>query len=326
VQNAQNAPLEQTLRDRPDDLALWCSYGDWLLERGDARGELISLEQRHARARPADRDALEHQIAAVVAEHKKSWDAALPPGVTVLARRHGFATKVAVKWSDHAPVLIGQALREPFVTGLRIVPPPGPDNRREVDDWDENYARARMEGREVDFSRLSTVDAGALATLDLGRLSGLDLSYLRIGALGAQALAVSGFFRAQGSGATSLPAPAAAGRIEELDLRYSFVGDAGLAAIAASPVFSGVRRLHLQSNALSGAGVRSLHGFGRLEELDLRYNQIGAEGAQALAEAPFAGSLRRLLLYRSDVCDDGVSLLASAPRLPLALRSYWRSA
>jgi uncharacterized protein (TIGR02996 family) len=49
----QAAALEQTLRDHPDDLAAWRAYGEWLVERGDARGELIRLEQRHARTRAA---------------------------------------------------------------------------------------------------------------------------------------------------------------------------------------------------------------------------------------------------------------------------------
>jgi uncharacterized protein (TIGR02996 family) len=28
----------------PDDLALWTTYADWLLDRGDMRGKLINLE------------------------------------------------------------------------------------------------------------------------------------------------------------------------------------------------------------------------------------------------------------------------------------------
>ena len=324
----QAAALEQTLRDQPDDLAAWRAYGEWLQERGDVRGELIGLEQRHARTRPADRDGLEDQIAALVAEHQKSWDAALPPEVTVLARRHGFATKVAVQWSDDAPVVIEKVLRAPFVTGLRIGPTPEMDDDDDYGNYDDEDL---YRGRKVDVSQHPQhplVDAGALATLSLSRLTELDLSYLRIGALGAQALAVSAYFRAQASDAITLtpPAPPAPpGRIEELDLRYCFVGDSGLAALATSPCFAGVRRLHLQSNALTAAGMRSLHAFGHLEELDLRYNEIGPKGARALLAAPFAGSLRRLLLYRVDVSNSGVKLLASASHLPPALRSYWRS-
>ncbi|MBC6466473.1 TIGR02996 domain-containing protein [Actinomadura alba] len=309
------AALEQTLRDQPDDPASWRVYGDWLTEQGDARGALIGLEQRHARARPTDREALEHEIAALVKEHRQSWDAALPPGATVLARRYGFATKVAVEWSDSAPVLIEQALRAPFVTALRIAPAANDD---------EAYWDGDPDGAEEPTPSPS-IDTGVLATLNLGRLVELDLSYLRIGAIGAEALAVSTYFRFEASDAKDFGASTAMGRTEALDLRYSRVGDAGLAALAASPGFSGVRRLHLQRNLLAAEGMRALRRFENLTELDLRYNEIGAEGVEALLEAPFIGSLRRLLLNRADVGDAGAKMLACAPRLPPALRSYWRN-
>jgi hypothetical protein len=150
---------------------------------------------------------------------------------------------------------------------------------------------------------------GAFADLDFGGIRELDLSYFRIGDPGAEALAA----------ATS------AGRIETLDLRYCGIGSDGAAALAASGKFGNVRRLHFQHNRLTGDGVRTLAGFERLEELDLRYNRIGPDGAQALIEAPFAGSLKRLLLYRQDLSDAGVKILATAPQLPTALRSFWRS-
>ncbi|GAA4636686.1 hypothetical protein GCM10023196_087420 [Actinoallomurus vinaceus] len=305
------AALEQTLRDHPDDLASWRAYADGFLEQGDARGELIKLAQRHAQARPADRDALEHEMGALVKEHRRSWDAALPPGATVLARRHGFATKVAVEWSDSAPVLIEQVMRAPFVTALRIAP--AADESEEY--WEEDV------DEEPEPTPAPDLDTGALATLNIGRLVELDLSYLRIGAIGAEALAVSTYFRLEASDTAST----ATRRLEALDLRYARIGDAGLAALAAPPFFSGVRRLHLQRNLLTAEGMRALHRFEGLAELDLRYNDIGAEGAQALLEAPFIGSLRRLQLYRADVGDDGAKMLASAQELPPALRSYWRS-
>lgn len=297
------------LRDHPDDLASWSAYGEWLTEQGDARGALIELEQRRARARAADRGALDREIAAFVRTHTKSWDAALPPGVTAVERRYGFATKIAVTWSDDdAPMVIAQAVRDPFVTALRIAP----------DDHDEE--QLRLDSGWNDTLPLSVEDPGVLATLDIGRLVELDLSYLRIGALGGKALAVSAYLRAENSDAI-----AATGRIETLDLRYGALGDDGVAALAGSRSFGGVRRLCLQNNGLTAAGVRALHGFARLEELDLRYNEIGEEGAEALLAAPFAGSLRRLLLYRTDVGDGGAKALAQAPQLPPVLRSFWRS-
>lgn len=296
--------LEQTLRERPDDEASWGAYGGRLREQGDARGELIRLEQRHAHARPADRDELKRRIDLLVGTHQQNWDTELPPGVTVRERRYGFALKVAVEWSEQAPTLIEQALRGRLVTGLRI----GPSDQAE--EADEDYYNDEPDFDEDDVPLPPPPhEAGALADLDFGGLTELSLSYFRIGDPGAEALAA----------ATSK------GRIETLDLRYCGIGDRGVAAFGASPNFRNVRRLHLQCNRLTAEGVRALERFERLEELDLRYNRIGADGAQALVEAPFVGSLKRLLLYREDVSDAGVQKLAYAPQLPTALRSFWRS-
>lgn len=296
----QARDLEQTLRDHPGDLAAWRRYGDLLLERGDARGALVRLEQRLAHAGAAGREALEREIHTLVHQHGRAWDAGLPPGVTVLERRYGFAVKVAVEWSDDAPELIKQALRERFVTALRIGPAAGGgDERDEEDMYDDDGVPLPP----------PPVKAGALAALDLGTVTELDLSYLRIGDVGGMALGAS----------VSL------GRIETLDLRYCFIGDTGLAALAASPYLGPVRRLHLQSNGLTGVGMLPLGRLEGLTELDLRYNRIGEEGVDHLLAAPFTGSLRRLLLHRSDVGDAGVGKLAHAPQLPPAMRSYWRS-
>lgn len=238
-----------------------------------------------------------------------------PAGVTVLDRRDGFATKVAVEWSDAAPVLIEQALRGPHVTALRITTP-------DVGDDDYEYWEDDLDA-DGEPTPSASVDTGALATLDLGRLTELDLSYLRIGALGAKALAVSAYLRAE---AADIGTAAPGRRLEALDLRYCRIGNTGLEALAASPLFGGVRRLRLQRNVIGEKGMPSLHRFENLTELDLRYNEIGAEGARALIDAPFTPSLKRLYLYREDVGDEGAALLAQAPRLPSALRSYWRSA
>ncbi|BDM74124.1 hypothetical protein HEK616_76110 (plasmid) [Streptomyces nigrescens] len=293
--------LEQRLREHPDDVAAWRAYADALHERGDVRGKLIEWERRSRVAGSAEREQLASKIQLLSEKHQDSWDAELPSGVSVEARRHGFATKVAVDWSDEAPALIAEALQGPFVTALRIKAgddPEGEEWGHEEEHWDENGPLMPP-----------PIEADGLASVDLGRLSALDLSYFRMGDPGAEALAA-----ATGSG-----------RIETLDLRYCAIGDSGLAALIASPQFAAVRRLHLQCNAVTAEGVRSLSGLTNLIELDLRYNDIGEDGADALLSAPFIGSLQRLLLYRDDVSEAGVQKLASAPQLPTTLRSYWRS-
>jgi uncharacterized protein (TIGR02996 family) len=293
--------LEQALREHPDDAVAWLVYGDWLLEHHDVRGTLIQLEHRHAQARAADGPALQREIDALVKQHQASWKAALPRGVTPMTQRYGFATKVSVTWSERAPALIEQALRERFVTALRIVPPPR-DDGDDLDDEEE----LDDDGMPVPPAPL---EIRPLAALDLSRLTALDLSYVHIGAAGAKAVAASSTL----------------GRLAALDLRYCRISDQGLAALAAAPLAGSVRRLHLQRNHLTAAGAKLLQRFGRLVELDLRYNDLGAGGAKALLAAPFIGSLTRLGLNLTDISSAGAKVLAGASQLSPALRSYWRS-
>ncbi|MGW1996800.1 hypothetical protein [Embleya sp. NPDC001921] len=301
----RETPLEQLLRADSNDLAAWRAYSHVLRERGDARGRLIELELRLAHeVREDRREALRTEIDRLTKEHEGGWDAELPEGVQAVARLYGFATKVAVTWPPETPARTAEALRGRFVTALRIRPGTAAEEA-DAEYWSD----------EPDFDDDNLPlpppphDPGALADLDLGRIRELDLSYFRVGDPGAAALA----------------AAASAKTIETLDLRYCGIGDNGAVELARSGNFGNLRRLHLQHNRITGEGVRALAGLDRLEELDLRYNRIGADGVQALIEAPFAGSLTRLLLHRRDVSDAGAQMLASASRLPTALRSLWRS-
>ncbi|GCD95622.1 hypothetical protein EHYA_03297 [Embleya hyalina] len=297
--------MERILCADPGDLGTWRAYGELLRERGDARGRLIELDLRLAREDRDDRRrALSAEIELLTQEHRERWDAELPAGVQAVARVHGFATKVAVAWEPEAPARIAEALTSRLVTGLRIRPGSA------AEEADAEYLSDAPDFDEHDMPLPPPPhEADALADLDFGGIRELDLSY----------------FRFADPGARHLAAATSGGRIDTLDLRYCGIGDDGVAALAASPIFADVRRLHLQHNRLTGAGVRELTRFARLRELDLRYNRIGADGARALAEAPFAGSLRRLLAHRQDVSDAGVRILASATGLPSALRSFWRS-
>jgi uncharacterized protein (TIGR02996 family) len=304
LHGVQATAVEEALRARPDDLTLWCDYSDSLLEQGDARGTLIRLEQRLAHTRPADRPAVQREIADLVAEHEAGWDDGLPSTARVLARLYGFATEVAVEWSDDIREVAEQVLCGRFVDTLRITPSVATDEDDDWDEEDEDYDPVDSLGPP----RPGRLDMQALASLDVGRLVALDLSHLDLGPNGAQTLAAS----------------LQSGRLRALDLRYCRVGDAGLAALAASPHLAGLRRLNLQRNRVTAEGVPSLHRFPALTELDLRYNDIGEAGAEALLAAPFVGSLTRLWLYDTDVGETGVRKLAQATNLPSDLRSLWR--
>src|SRR5689334_21008397 len=135
-------------------------YGDWLLEHDDARGALIQLEHRHARARAADRAALKREIDELVKQHLRRWSRALPKGVAVKQWKHGFPTKIAVTWSEDAPAQIARALGERFVSALRIVAPEGEADDDEDDDDDDDDDNGEP-------APVPLVEIGALAAIDL---------------------------------------------------------------------------------------------------------------------------------------------------------------
>lgn len=302
----QVTSVEAALRDNPDDRALWHTYSDGLRERGDSRGTLIRLEQRLELVYGADRTAVQRDIAELVDRDEAAWDDGLPAGVRVLRRRHGFATDVAVTWTDDVRQTAAQVLTAPFVTTLRLVADAVDQDDLDDKEWDDEDHT--WEGGPGVAARPGRLDLSALTGLDTGRLVELDLAYLDLGPDGAETLAT----------AFDL------GRLRALDLRYCRIGDAGLAALAASAQLGGLRRLHLQRDRITGAGVPALHRFPALTELDLRYNAIGADGADVLLAAPFTAGLNRLWLYGADVGPDGARALARSASLPQSLRTLWR--
>lgn len=98
-------PLETHLRKYPQDWSSWLVYGDWLLEQGDVRGELILLEHlkatgaRTARGRPDTQRAID----ALISKHESTWRAVLPAGVDVVTWRNGFIAGVQLAWTEDAP-------------------------------------------------------------------------------------------------------------------------------------------------------------------------------------------------------------------------------
>jgi uncharacterized protein (TIGR02996 family) len=288
--------LEAHLRRSPDDRAAWLVYGDHLLGRGDARGELIGLPA-------AEREAF-------AANHLASWQAELPDGASVTEWCYGFARGLEVVWGDDAAATIAEALARPaarLVSALRILrrPPRGEDEDDLEDDdllelEDEEGA---FVGPEIDLAALAGVDLAQLATLDAGYLYGGD-----------------GIARGVAA-CTSLQG------LTVLDLRYGAITDDGVAALAGARQLSGLRTLYLQRNRITAGGATALAGAEHLRELtvlDLRFNAIGEAGAAALAGATFAPRLSALHLYRDDITDEGAAALAGSARLPAPIRSMWK--
>lgn len=289
-------PLEEQLRDAaPNDWAPWLVFGDWLLERGDARGELIQLEHRLA-TNPSARD-LQAAIAALTKEHKTGWTKGIPKGVDVTEWRHGFAIAARVSWSKDAPSLVDRLLASPaarLLGTLQIRPP-----EREAEGDDDFPDEPPLAPPPAD---LDGFDA-----LRFGSLRALDLAYLVLGSEGAKKLA-------------ALPIEG----LRVIDLRFAYIGDEGIAALS-KRALPNLRRLAAQQNLIGPSGAEALFGAAwDLRELDLRYNAIGVEGARALTRARFAPTLERLGLYREDVGEEGARVLGRCDALKPSVRNLWR--
>ncbi|MCX5742718.1 MAG: TIGR02996 domain-containing protein [Proteobacteria bacterium] len=94
---ARNLDLEAQILKLPDDDALYAVYADWLAERGDPRGELISLSLAPMLADVMGRLTELHQA------HDAAWVGALPAHVSLTWRR-GFVDAIKFGDDDHAEI------------------------------------------------------------------------------------------------------------------------------------------------------------------------------------------------------------------------------
>ena len=67
--------LEASLRENPDDREAWLVYGDWLLDHGDRRGELVRSGREPTR------------------DEKQAWRGPVPSDRFV-TWRHGFISAI----------------------------------------------------------------------------------------------------------------------------------------------------------------------------------------------------------------------------------------
>jgi uncharacterized protein (TIGR02996 family) len=301
----------------PDDVALRQVYGDWLQQRGDPRGELVTAQCRLHLGVPAqDRAALRQRERELLAEHELTWLAELG----LEAGEGTFSCGMVEILRTTAERLRLHALRLSELTpvrGLRLeraAPPLGP-SLRELRHLRFLVARGVRLGDEVladlartdpfreltrlEASRNRITDAGArsLASMpSLRELTLLDVRDNRISAPGVRALAQSPHLAALGS----------------LVLDHNPLGDAGVQALLSGPNLPALRHLSLVDARLGPQAARSLAAvpaLGGLVSLDLAYNRIDTTGARALAESPHLRSLTRLRVVGNRLSGTAIGIL-----------------
>jgi uncharacterized protein (TIGR02996 family) len=252
---------------------------DWLEEHGDeadvARAQLVRLQCRQAHLEFTDR--LHQEIEQQVND---------------LARRYGktWLGPLASFVQDH--VLPVRGLFCLFFRARRFLDPQVCDLAASTAwGWVEGVSLHRARG--VAMSRL----ASAAQLQSLGKL---DLSSNALGPRRLAVLLTSRHLR----------------NLTALRLTGNLLGDEGLTALAGTPL-PNLRHLALGSNQLTAAAMQALADtptWPRLRELELGWNPLGRDGAQALA-AGRLGQLRVLSLRCAGLADGGTEALAASSSL-----------
>lgn len=117
------ADFLRAIYERPDDDGLRSVYADWLTERGDPRGELITLQL--ARARGEETPATRKREAALLKKHGDAWIAPftedLVPKKAMRVFERGFLSQVVLGWNSREGE-IPRKLSEPgWATVERVV-------------------------------------------------------------------------------------------------------------------------------------------------------------------------------------------------------------
>jgi uncharacterized protein (TIGR02996 family) len=311
------AALLAAIHAAPDDDGPRRVLADYLIERGDPRGELISVQCELARddTGAAQRAVLEAHAEALLPAAAAAWlgRTTVLPGELTWAR--GLVAAVRIK-AARAQLLQPALARQP-VRSMTI-----------EQCLDANAARSLGLVWPATIDELAVADAREANLLDAVLASPL-VPRLR-------ALAIRNF--RLGAGAPARLAAAAPATLRELDLsnnselrnglrplgerrgwsslilRYCALGDTAATAIAAMRHVHELEQLVVTVNRIGPAGARALAGapLAALRTLDLGYGSIGGDGAAALAEAR-SPALERLVLTGAELTPAGAVTLVRAP-------------
>ncbi|MGC4122283.1 MAG: TIGR02996 domain-containing protein [Myxococcales bacterium] len=289
VERARNPEPDDPERQRllslvlasPDDVQPRLVYADFLMERGDPRGEFVAVQCELARLGGRDAtgpraEELKAREAELLKKHKKRW----------VGQYAGTKTRYGIdggpQWVKGSPTTwqfargfvdyVGMSTRD-FTANAEAIFAHEPLRCAHVTDRDLapllKDCPCLEKLRAFDLSRVAPQEAGARALFSSERFESLQVLNLNLARLGVGATQV----------AVAVGQPASFPKLRELWLWENALGDKGAEAIAGWPLLSGLKRL------------------------ELGHNGIGPRGATALARSPHLDGIERLSLFANDVGD-----------------------
>jgi uncharacterized protein (TIGR02996 family) len=343
------AALEAAILADPDDLANHMAYADWLSEQGDPRGEFIQVQLAlEDQSRSADeRKALLRKEGELLNIWERAWLGDLAPFFFPQRRRGDYSARprcqFARGWLD---VIETDWLTESFVAALNAAPlarllrgltisgveadegvlaplrespclanlrrfqlglPPEEDQSLYVEGAEEiGPLIRRMPCVEEIRLFVSHVNAAELFAAPMPNLRVLHVYHLTEYPLDI------------------LAANATLGRLEELSLwphalipgdEAAYITLDGVRALANSPQLGGLRRLDLYLTDMGDEGCAEIVRSGllkRLEVLDISRGRVSDRGARILADCPDLRHLRRLVIRKNELNQEGIAALRAA--------------
>jgi uncharacterized protein (TIGR02996 family) len=315
--------LDEIRAARADDIGPRLVYADWLLERGDARGEVIRIlcEQPERRSQITNRLDEVWKYATGVLHYGLAEAAILREGMASIPEveeglRQDPITELVVY--KLAAGDVGQFAAWMAETGIRrLVLGVG------ITVGDEGVATLlRALGprlQKLTIRDLTLTDRTAVRLSELPALETLELHAREVGNAGLAALAdgvaplrwlrlLSG--QVHGAGLERLASSVCAPRLAHLALCEHSLG--GAPAAAALDRFTGLTYLDLSWTSIgvhAAVLARALAALPLLEHVGLQDVGLGTEGGQVLAAAPLPPRLRRLVLSPTDVGKEVVELV-----------------
>ncbi|MEM6929640.1 MAG: hypothetical protein AAF602_22055, partial [Myxococcota bacterium] len=294
--------LVRELQRSPGDETLWLVLADALLDRGDLRGELITLRHRlsHERLSVEQIDAIAWRIDEVEQQDRRRWQQDIAELPSAMVRwKDGFVDGLQLAWSPHAQEHLAEWLAHPsgeLITSLDFVDDReiGNDEAQTLSKWPELQRLTELGLRRTHVGAMGAIE---LATSPhLARLQQLDLRGNHIQIEGLRAIVATASTRALsrldighnglGEGAASVIGRAALPTLSALDLSHNRIGNDGVRLLSAPGALPALRELVLGTNDIDGEGARALahaQWWPQLESLTLSQNRLGDPGAAALA-------------------------------------------
>ena len=277
--------LEAAIDDAPDDASRYAVLGDWYLQLGDPRGELIALQltERSTRAkREREDELLMMRGLRIPRTQRAQW-------------RWGFVHTLFfglvqyTAWEEHrddwTSTLLAPSLEHPscrFLRELVVDASPGDDALRFL----ATRAPKHLEGLTLTSNELDL----SLVGPGLGKLVKLNLF--------AQLI---------------VPAPLSLPRLRELSLPVDAMTIGGLWTLLGS--VPSLRKLTLSSlETFDGEALAPVAQLRSLQSLTLRAEKTSRSAVDALADSPLRETLETLDVSRSGMTEEAAHrLLALAP-------------